>query len=497
MTTVATPPPATVAPQQATRPFFSFHVALAALLAMWVYFFCAKSVADPDVWWHIRNAQYLLTEHQFPRVDMYSYTARGTPWINHEWLSEIPFYLVWKHAGLVGLYVFYWLLVEGVLLAMMYLAYKASGNIKGAFLTSVLGAVLAVVNFGPRNILFGWAYLIVLLLIMLRYRREGRGPLWFIPLWFCIWINSHGSWLIGLIIFGIIIASGLVGGTWGKVEAVRWSPEQLRKLLITAGASVGALFVNPYWYRLVYYPFDLRFRQKLNIEHVEEWASVNFHEPRGTVVLVLIFALLLAAVLHPRRWRVEEIALTLFALYAGLTYVRFLFLAAILITPVLARRMDFLPPYRAEIDKPLLNAGIVALLLTIMLTRLPSAAILENDIAQKEPLGALAYLERSGKRAQVLNNYGWGGYMILHAPAIPTFIDSRTDIFEYKGILKDYLDIIGMKNSLDLLDKHNIQYVLFQTKDPLSYLLRNTPRWKVVYKDGVSEVFERAGPPAR
>ncbi len=492
MTTVAAPAYTNIVSKEAKRPFFCFHLALASLLAMWAYLFCGKSVADPDVWWHIKNAQYLLTQHHFVRADMYSYTVAGTPWLDHEWLSEIPFYLVWKAGGLMGLYFFYLFLVEGVLAGMFYLAYKASRNIKSAFVASCLGAVLAVVNFGPRNILFGWLFLIILLLIMLRYRRTGKAPLWIIPGLFCVWINCHGSWLIGLIVFATIIGSGLVGGVWGKIEAVRWSPRQMKELFATAGASVAALFVNPYWYRLVYYPFDLGFRQKLNIEHVEEWMSVNFHEPRGKFVLVFLFAIILCALLNRRRWKLEEVALTLFALYAGLTYVRFLFLAAILVTPVLARRLE-LPAYRPELDKPLVNAAIIALLFTIMIVRLPSLVILQNDLALKEPVGALSYLQKYGHGAPVFNNYGWGGYMILNSPSIRPFIDSRTDIFEYKGLLKDYLDVIGMHEPLQVLDRHHIRYVLFQPTDPLSYLLSHTPTWKVVYKDNVSAVFERIG----
>ncbi len=492
MTTVTTPLHATAASKQVPRPFFSFHLLLTALLAMWVFFFCAKSVADPDLWWHIKNAQYIVAHHQFPRMDMYSYTVRGTPWVDHEWLPEIFFYLAFKLAGLVGLYVFYWLMVEGVLLGMMYLAYKASQNIKGAFVASVLGAVLAVVNFGPRSILFGWSYLIILLLILLRYRREGRGPLWVIPLLFCLWINSHGSWLIGLTVFGIIIASGMVSGTWGNIEAVRWPPGQLRKLLVAFGASVATLFVNPYGYRLVSYPFDFAFKQKLVVEHIDEWSSVNFHEPRGKVVMIFLFAVLLSALLHRRRWRLEEVALTLLGIYAGLTYVRLLFLAAILITPVLARRLDFLPAYDPEIDRPMLNAAIIACLITIMITRLPSQAVLENDLARKEPIGGLAFLGMHAQGARVFNEYMWGSYMMLHTPSIAAFIDTRTDIFVHKGILQDYLDVTGLHNSLEVLDKHNVRYVLYPAQEPLSYFLKNTLRWKVVYQDSVSVVFEKA-----
>src|ERR1700746_3821450 len=51
-----------------------------------------RDLNDPDIWWHIRNAQYLFQNHQLPRADVYSFTVPGHPWINHEWLAEIPYY---------------------------------------------------------------------------------------------------------------------------------------------------------------------------------------------------------------------------------------------------------------------------------------------------------------------------------------------------------------------------------------------------------------------
>ena len=71
------------------------------------------------------------------------------------------------------------------------------------------------------------------------------------------------------------------------------------------------------------------------------------------------------------------------------------------------------------------------------------------------------------------------------------FVDSRVDIFEYSGIFADYLDIMGLKNSLELLRKHDIHYVLFARQKPLAYLLRNSSGWKVKYEDNVAVLFER------
>ncbi len=80
-----------------TRVIFSFPSVCLALLAVVILLISVKKVAEPDIWWHLRNAQYLLTNHHFPSFDTYSLTAAGAPWLNHEWLSELPYYLAFHY----------------------------------------------------------------------------------------------------------------------------------------------------------------------------------------------------------------------------------------------------------------------------------------------------------------------------------------------------------------------------------------------------------------
>src|SRR5207247_8297028 len=53
-------------------------------------------VGDPDIWWHLENARLLVTTHHLPRFDTFSYTTLGHPWMDHEWLSEVAYYLAWR-----------------------------------------------------------------------------------------------------------------------------------------------------------------------------------------------------------------------------------------------------------------------------------------------------------------------------------------------------------------------------------------------------------------
>lgn len=471
----------------------SFFVVLTVLVLTIVFTMAHGSIQDPDIWWHLHNADYLFQHHALPRADMYSFTVPGHSWINHEWLSEIPYYLAWRKFGLPGIQAVMLGVLSLIFLGVLYLSYRESLNYKAAVAATCYCIFLASVSFGPRTILFGYVYIVVLLIVLQRLRQCGTAPLWILPPLFCLWANTHGSWLIGMILLSILIATGFVKGSWGSVDSVKWTAPQKRALIATWLASAGALFVNPFGWRLVFYPFDLAFRQKLNVEHVEEWVSVNFHDTRGKVVLALLIVLLISALLRVSRWTLAEVGLILFSLYSGLTYIRFLFLLGIVVAPVLAKAMDFMPPYREEKDTPVLNACVIALMIAGMVHYWPGAAQLEDSVAQQYPAEALAYLEAHPAQGPLLNFYLWGGYLNWKDPRMKIFIDSRVDIFEYEGVLKDYLDLMALDHPEALLDKYKIQYVLFPRSEPLTYVLQHDPRWKLLYNDKLSYLFERTG----
>jgi hypothetical protein len=90
-----------------------------------------------------------------------------------------------------------------------------------------------------------------------------------------------------------------------------------------------------------------------------------------------------------------------------------------------------------------------------------------------------------------LNFYLWGGYLNWRDPSVKVFLDSRVDIFEYSGVLKDYLDLLALNQPEPILDKYNARYVLFPPGEPLTYVLEHDPRWRVLYRDKISVLLER------
>jgi hypothetical protein len=219
---------------------------------------------------------------------------------------------------------------------------------------------------------------------------------------------------------------------------------------------------------------------------------VDFHSGWGKLAMFMILALLGAAWFSRKTWKLSDILLATFAVWAALNHLRFLLFAAILLVPILAPRLRLLPPYDATKDKPWLNLAITAAIAAIIVGSYPSAAQLQDRIDSVFPRDALSFMQQKQITGRLFNSYDFGGYIEFYAPGIKTFADGRTDIFAYNGVLDDYLKINTIERPLELLDKYKIDYVLFPVDKHLSYLLDHSAGWQTIYEDKTVKLYQRA-----
>ena len=59
-----------------------------------------RLLGDAGIGWHIRTGQEILATHSIPRVDPFSSTMAGKPWVAWEWLYDV---LVGELETLLGL----------------------------------------------------------------------------------------------------------------------------------------------------------------------------------------------------------------------------------------------------------------------------------------------------------------------------------------------------------------------------------------------------------
>ena len=57
---------------------------------------------DSDTYWHVAVGRWILDHQTFPRVDIYSFTKAGEPWISTSWLAQVLYAETYQLAGWAG-----------------------------------------------------------------------------------------------------------------------------------------------------------------------------------------------------------------------------------------------------------------------------------------------------------------------------------------------------------------------------------------------------------
>ena len=203
-------------------------------------------------------------------------------WVNPEWLAELPYWFSYTTMHYRGIYLLDWLALCANLVFLYWRGYRRSGHAGAAWWAAALGFVLVSVNAGPRTIVLAYLAMGAELAILEAWERGNSRFLWLLPPLFCIWVNLHGSWLIGLATLRSLHPVWLVRIQQRRDRTGRHSrPQERNACLPSSLLCVVALMVNPYGWRLVWNPIDMMTNQKLNIANVMEWKPLNLSTMAG------------------------------------------------------------------------------------------------------------------------------------------------------------------------------------------------------------------------
>ncbi len=479
-----------------------------AFLAFIIVVADAGRWADPDLWGHLVFGRFILMHGRLPPRDIYSYSATGLPWRDHEWLSEVVLALCWGALGVVGLKLMKLAATAATitLLAMGAAETGAPIPLQMVVLTTGAVAIAPMMQFRPQ--LFDFVALSALLLLLARdsYRHAGR--LWLaIPI-FALWANLHGGFFVGLAVLAVytavIVIEDLAAGD-GLQRATRLGG-------VTA-ACVLATLLNPdgigNWFTVMHTLGNPLTRamvsewQPLLFKIAEEWhkspkTAVNF-----ALVIVPFAALALCFALRPRGGDLALLVIAAMMGVAAYLAVRNMALAVIAsITPLCRHAALALeatrfgnpaaPAPRKRSHEMLVGAiaFVIALASGLFSPRLPNG--------YPQPQGAIEFMQAHGLHGNVLDDFGWGEYLIFHlAPESKVFVDSRFDMVYPQAVLADYLDffLVGPRAGA-VLDAYPHDFVLLRTSSATYDFMLAQPGWRIVYRDKIAALFARANSPA-
>lgn len=473
---------------------FSFPVVLVAFLAVLAVLTVRDRFNDPDMWWHLKTGEVIWTSRHIPISDIFSYTTHHHSIIPQEWLSQVLIYGAYRLGGYSGMML--WLcvsttilLVAGYVLCSLY-----SGNAKIGFIGAMILWFFSTVGLAVRPQVVGYLLLTVELLLV--HLGRTRNPRWFfgLPFLFGLWVNCHASFFLGFFVLGVFLFCSFLDFQASSLVCVRWDRTARLTFSLAAAISAVALFLNPVGAKQVMYPVNTMLRLPINLSQSEEWKPLLVSDPRGIALLGILA--LVGVVLIIQRKEVlflDELLMLGAGAWLALNHQRMAFVFGILAGPVVCRLISACwDKYDADKDLPLPNAILLTMAALAVFFAFPSRQALARQVDAGNPVKAVSYIRTHRLSGNMLNSYVYGGYLIWALPEKPVFVDGRGDVFEWTGVLGEFVKLATLQaDPSELLDKYDVSFCLLERDAPMTYVLPLMHNWQRVYSDDKSVIFAR------
>jgi hypothetical protein len=471
-----------------------------------------------DFWWHLKMGQVISETLAIPEVDLFSFTAAGKPFIVQNWLAEVLLYHTYRIGGHALLVFANAALLALTLLPVFILCRKSAGEF-GVGIFSV-GMVAACIPCNIRPQVFSSLLFSVFFCILVMHgssRHSGKHTrLYILPVLTVLWVNLHGGFVVGLALLLIFfICEGarlLFSGSRRSFDG-----HLFRTLGMVLLLCLLATFANPQHYKIYDYVRTV-VDDPSSRQLVMEWQPPSVKTVQGIVLFYLPFFLLTFAFICSRqRPSLDELMLYLGFSAFGMMAIRnsawFLIVAA----PMLARHLSAIDwrVFRssgkavAEIrratdfhkrQRPLLNLVIALAIIVLLYAHSPWSQQRMNPNALLEtgtPVGAMDFIDQNALKGRIFHPQGYGDYLIWRLwPRQHSFFDGRVHLFG-ESFVRYYQRIFEDSAWEHLLEGYSIRYLLLpkSANNPGEKKLlegaRSSNRWKLLYEDEVSVLFEK------
>ncbi len=443
--------------------------ALTLLFALLGFFIGSQVIADNSFFTHLANGRVVLAGEGIPRVDPYSYSATGLDVTVQSWLATIIY--AWLDDSIGGFAI---RLLNGFLGALISAGLWRLTRPLDQILVrlAVVGSMVGVGAFlwGPRPTLFGLLGFVGLLLVHQRVL-----PVWSLLPIMWLWVNTHGSFPLGLVAIGAI----------GVGHAIDQREMPIHEIRVFAWAFVGMLggAISPLGLEILWFPIHLMTRREA-LDGVGEWSPPAFDEPLG-LLLIAFAGLHLVAAARGARWK---------ALLPGCVFLFASMLAVRNMAPAVLVFAVTLPPFldvefgslratlRGVLPKGLALASVAGIALAAV------AVTGQNPVSlESYPIDEVDWLEERSLVADpdvhLVHRDTVGNYLELrYGTDASVFIDDRFDFYPI-DILDDHRSLFFGGDYREILDRYDADVVLWDTTSGFSYWLDEAPEWNIVVRD--------------
>jgi len=423
------------------RNFLSLSYRL--LWVLWFVFFLFLSLSKIrcyDIWWHLATGRYILNNFTIPRVDPFSYTHSGAPWIDSMWLFQTIVYGIYSVSGYCGL-----LFLKALILFLAFWQLRSllkTITQDKALILAIMWSVLlaASFRFTIRPHIAGYLLFVLCWYCLIRLDSElSWKNIILIFLCLVVWVNTHGSFVLGVFLIGVYCLYRLSPFLKEEIKTL-WQHDEFRKIVFLACFTLIATTINPYGVKLLHFVlFSHSGESKEALKHIQEWYSVSpgfffvFSWDKTLFFKILFwssFGLMFLPIFK------GELRHCLWIFYVGgLTYLvlqhyRFAGFFAFGVAPLIAL---FYEKWYRELQgfaRFIINSTLF--LAIIFAGQTYGSAIFNPRWSgcvrwELYPKALAEFVKVKHLPQPIFNTYGWGGFLIWELyPEYKVFIDGRT-----------------------------------------------------------------------
>lgn len=433
-------------------------------------------IEDPDIWWHLRTGQLIYQRGALPRADWFTYTNPESPWFDLHWGFQLVAAGLWAVGGARALVV-----AKSLLAAATFLLAMSAVRREWPAWQTVACWLPALLIFSARNQvrpeMFSLLFLAAELAILFHARTRPR-LVWLLPAIQVLWINVHGLFVLGLVLWTSFLADEWVRRFFAAHRDESSAEPRgvaLRRLSIVSLLMAAAALVNPYGLQGALLPLTL-LRRLEGPDHAfyslfsGEFLSIpELLRLNGVTALfrdltpaVLCIAFLLSGLsFTPRvvRERLDFFRLTIFVLFGWLAWkanrnwVLFAIVSGVVLRANVGEWLASrtLNEGRLRMARVMTAAALGVLLIGVPLDMLSVMRLAEiprlfgvGEIPGAFPHAAAEFLGRPGmpRRCYAIDEGAAAVYIFHNGPDRKVFADARLEV-NTRATLERYLAIEG------------------------------------------------------
>ncbi len=431
-------------------------------------------VNSGDFFHHIATGRDIILTGSLPRVDTWTFTAAGKPWIAHSWGSGVLYYVVHSLFGYEGISVLFALIGTLTTIFLYLTLRKLAIHRPVAILIALTTAAFISLRWPSRPEVIAPFFVSVLFYLLL---LEGHVFGYIIPVVIWLWSIMYGS----SVFMGIILLA---------VAFLTLRPRKADYLWIFV-LSILAAFGNGYGWQSFAYIFTI---PKI-AGNVGEWLPVTAAlDPKNPGVVLfyqyqfLVYGLLVGgttilllwAMFHRRDLLANRIfyALCAGALIVPFAAVRFVNLAPLLAAPILALLLTHLSR-RAQVFA---FTGTLALGMAAAAVRIATYPVSVGLAPIPFGSSAIEYLVKNNISGNIYASQEMGGYIHWRLPDSKIFYDTRDDLYTSTAVPADLSRLTNGQTDLrTLLRTYKADIVVAEADQEVFTPLLYLDTWKLVH----------------